>query len=268
MYEELYNCLKQYGKEKPDFIDCGMNIINLYSNTKNTIMHSHAKNIKYDRRYLINEVIPSMVNIVNNEDKFIFPFVCNKIFKASIIHENNIMFNEKLKQWEDRPFLVTFLHKANSAVFYDKYFYNYINRNSLSLSKKYNENEFETILYTFNLYKNLFGDLYDFSAEHVIKYKIKAMSNTIKKIIYSREEKNKKNKIITILSNEDVLDWYNNIINIGLFDRMIRYCIRKKDFKISIYIYKIKFSKVVIIMERYLKKIFNFMKKYKNKSFI
>lgn len=262
MYEELYNCLNQYGKEKPDFIDCGINIINLYHNTKNTIIHNHPKNRKFDREYLINEVIPQMVNIKNEPNKSIFPFIWNKLFKSSIINEYNIRFNEKLRQWEDKPFLVQFLQKANSVVFHEKSFYNYINRESLSLSKRYNEKEFETILYTFNLYEKLFCDLYDFSSEYSIKYKIKAISNTINKILHAKEEKNKKKKIKGILLNDNVQQWFNDIDNIDIFYEIIRYCINKEYFNICIYIYKIKFSKVYKIVERYLRKLFYLIKKF------
>lgn len=43
MYEELYNCVTQYGEDKIDFIDCGINMINSYLNTKNSIIHGHRK---------------------------------------------------------------------------------------------------------------------------------------------------------------------------------------------------------------------------------
>lgn len=261
MYEELYNCVTQYGEDKIDFIDCGINMINSHLNTKNSIMHGHRKKIKYDKKYLLEEVIPSMVNISNDKDKFIFPFVWNRLFKASIIKNNNIRFNEELRQWEDRPFLVQFLHEINSATFYDKCFYNYISGGDFSLSKKYNHNEFKTILYTFNLYEELFGDIYDFNQEYAIKYKIKTISNTINKIIHSNEEKKKNNKILEMLSNENVIEWYNNISNMDLFHKMIRFCIVKKHFYLAIYLYKIKFSRIVVNLGKYREQIHNLMEK-------
>ena len=214
-----------------------------------------------------------MVNISNDTNKFIFPFVWNKLFKASIIKDNNIRFNEELRQWEDRPFLVQFLHKINSVIFYDKCFYNYTSRDHISLSGKYNQNEFKTILYTFNLYEELFGDIYDFNQEYAIKYKIKTISNTINKIIHSNEENKKNKKIVEILSNEKVIEWYNNLSNIHLFHKIIRFCIVKKHFNLAIYLYKIKFSKVVVNLGKYREKIHNLIKKllnikilYKNKE--
>lgn len=262
MFEELYNCSIKYGEDKPDFIDCGINMLNLNLGTKNLIMHKHPKNIKFDRQYLINKVIPPMINISNNENEFIFPFVWNKIFKSSVISDNNLRFNEELKQWEDRPFLVQFLHKANSAVFYDKYFYNYITRNQLSLSTKYNDNEFETILYTFNLYRELFGNLYNFNNEYTIRYTIKTISSTINKIIHSNEEKNKNDKIIKILSNNDVLEWFNKMKNSDFFEKIIKYCIMKKYFYICIYMYRIKFSNIVLKFEKYKCKVIGLIRRF------
>ena len=52
MYEELYNCVTQHVEDKINFIDCGINIVNLRLNIKNSIMHGHRKNKIYMRNFL------------------------------------------------------------------------------------------------------------------------------------------------------------------------------------------------------------------------
>ena len=217
---------------------------------------------------MLDNVIPSLVNIREDKEYFIYPFVWNRLFKLSIIMKNNIRFNESLRQWEDRPFLVEYLSKCNSIIFSDKAFYNYINRNRTdSLSKKYNPNEFQTILWTFNLYMKCFGDIYDFYKEYPINYKINSINNTIFKIVNYDNTDLKNERILDILKNENVEDWYNTAANLNGFGRIIKWCILNRRYKIALHLYKIKYSKILCRVSNMYESILYTFKRMINKFF-
>lgn len=265
MYNELYSLASKFNA---DFVDSGINIVDLEHSTKNKVINKHKKNILYNSKYMLDNVIPSLVNIREDKEHFIYPFVWNRLFKLSIIKKNNIRFNEDLRQWEDRPFLVEYLSKCNSIIFSDKAFYNYINRNRTdSLSKKYNPKEFQTILWTFNLYMQCFGDIYDFYKEYPIKYKINSINNTIFKIVNYDNTDLKNERILNILQDKNLEDWYNTAVNLDGFCRIIKWCILNSRYKIALHLYKIKYSKNLCRVSNMYKNILYIFKRIINKLF-
>ena len=88
-----------------------------------------------------------------NEDLLNLPV--NKIFDTKIIKENNIRFNEKISLGEDLLFNLEYLKCiSGNILIINKPLYNYIYRNSISLSHKYYSNLFE-------IYNKLYGELYN-----------------------------------------------------------------------------------------------------------
>lgn len=265
MYEELYNLVNKEKDYKVDIVDCGFNYVHILQGTSYSNMHNHPKNIIFDRNYILDKVIPPLINLVKDEDNFIYSFITNKLFKLSIIKKYGIKFNENFSMWEDRPFLVEFLYRANTIAFYDKCFYNYIGREG-SLSSKYNPNEFELVLETFDRYKKLFGDSYDFDGDYAIKHKINAIMITIEKILINEKNKIiKKQKVINILSNNEVIDWYNNINKLNYFDSNIKKFVLAKRYRLAYGLCVLRFSYIIRKLNLSLDYIKNFYIRFKNK---
>lgn len=265
MYEELYNLAKKENNYKVDIVDCGFNYVHTLQGTSYPNMHNHPKNIVFDRKYILDKVIPPLINLVKDEDNFIYSFVTNKMFKLSIIKMYDIKFNENFRMWEDRPFLVEFLYRANTIAFYDKCFYNYIGREG-SLSSKYNPNEFELVLETFDRYKQLFGDIYDFNGDYAVKHKINAIMITIDKIFTNEKNKRiKEQKVTNILSNDEVIDWYNNMNKFNYFNNNMKKLILAKRYKLAYGLCMLRFSYIIKRLNLLLEYIKRFYTRVKNK---
>lgn len=264
MYEELYNCAKKQYPEMVDLIDCGFTYINLVYRTSTQNLHKHPKNIVYDRKYILDKVIPPLINLVDDEDHFIYSFVTNKLFKLSIIKKYDIKFNKKFIKWEDRPFLVDYIYRANTILFYDKCFYNYIGRTD-SLSSKYNPDEFELILATFNRYEELFGKRYNLNGEYAIKHKINAIMITIDGIFKNEFKLDRKKKVMNILSNSKVREWYINLVNPSFFQKYLRKFILKENYILAYRLLTLRFSRVYLKLESFIKKFNQLYKRIKNK---
>lgn len=241
-YKKILNVIKKYS---PDCVDFGWKYI---KNNNEIIYNNHnlEKNVLLDKKIINTKILPPLLNLTPNKDNFIYDFACNKIFKKSIIIENNTFFDEGRRIWEDRPFLVHFLKYADNFYSMNDCFYNYVDVPN-SLSRKYNPDFFKIILNNYELYCKWFKANYNFDTKYVNNY----WSSSIENMIYrSLEQKSMKNQIylniLDILSNSIVIDWFRK---------------RDKDKK-----YKIKVDKYIINGET-SKAIKVFKKVYKYKKF-
>ena len=114
----------------------------------------------------------------NNRKNFVFDFSWNKIYRKEIIDKYQIHFDEKRNTWEDRIFIVEFLKYCKNYYCMDECFYNYVSVPN-SLSRRYNAQYLELILANYNLYVELFGEDYDFSAQYVTDYWCRSVENMI-----------------------------------------------------------------------------------------
>lgn len=76
---------------------------------------------------------------------------CNKLYRRSIVIENSIRFNTKIKNNEDTHFNYEFLAKCKTVYVSEMPYYNYINRlNVASASKGFIPNIFDIYTLTYN----------------------------------------------------------------------------------------------------------------------
>lgn len=193
----------------PDLIDFGWRYIN-----NGEIMpdrfHNLPKNVLLGERELFNLILPPLLNLRNDPNNFVFDFVWNKIFKIDIIQSNNLLFDENRCTWEDRPFVVNYLKYCNSYYGIDKCFYNYVSVPG-SLSRKYSMDFFRIIIENFNLYRDLFGNKYNFDTQYVNNYWCHSIENAIFLSLEQQDNKQKiRENILETLQNEQVIYWYIN----------------------------------------------------------
>lgn len=67
-------------------------------------------------------------------DVSILHWVTNKVFNLSIIHKNNLLFDQTLKMGEDLDFCMKYLEKIKFITVLDKYLYYYDRTNNQSLT--------------------------------------------------------------------------------------------------------------------------------------
>ena len=173
--ELLYNALLKYDAD----ISCGE-----IKKSRDIIKHDTTK----ENKYLLfdNDKLPLIKLIYHNTYKD-FNYVESpvaKIYKKSIIIENNIQFDKSLKYGEDALFNMQIYNKAVKVVLQSKVVYNYIvNEESASFGKLFNlqeeyfrmMNRHKEVLISLNIFKALEKD-YDYfcfrQVNKLIKYYI------------------------------------------------------------------------------------------------
>ena len=152
----------------------------------------NPKNKLLNKKYIKTQILPPLLNLLEDRANFVFDFAWNKIYKKEIIDQHQIKFDERRNTWEDRIFVVEFLRYCDNYYCMDECFYNYVSVQE-SLSRRYNAKYLELILKNYNLYVQLFGEEYDFSSQYVIDY----WSNSIENVIIQQlKVKNQHKEVI------------------------------------------------------------------------
>ncbi len=176
----LYNtCFEVIQECLPDIILFDYNVCSDLHNTSNksrTI--SIPKGVVLDRNYILDNILPVMVNLDGRTEMFIETFVWNKLFKRSVIVKNQIRFDESRKRWEDRLFQVAFLKYSQSLFYINQVGYNYVLGHS-SFANQYDGSVFEIVLRGSEDYAAIVGDLYCFNTEYSKNYYREAFSRTV-----------------------------------------------------------------------------------------
>lgn len=169
-----------------------------------------SENIVYtDERFLENKIYDKNKKIENLIfSNKINSSVWNKIFKISILKENNIKFLE-FKSCEDTPFTNEYIQKCNNVKIINKVLYQYLYReNSLSNQKKYDFylNHLKLILYFLKKINIKTDDFYNYIVKEYV-YLIREMrkNNAFKndKILFELREKIEKNiDLIKVIFNK------------------------------------------------------------------
>jgi len=217
MFEKLYNLAIE---KKLDLVECNFN-------------WEYPNRIKIDQR----------INYLEKKDFFLFGRVmaCNKLFKASIIKENNIIFPKSLN-YEDIEFFYTLIPYINNYSLINDSLYHYIQRDNSIIN---NQNEktadiFIILNNIINFYKknNLF-DIYKNELEYLfIRFLLGSSFLRIVKIKNKKLRKELLNKSI----NELYLifpNWKNNkLLKIKNKKNIYYKTVNKFTFKIYSFIFK------------------------------
>lgn len=193
----------------PDCIDFGWRYISK-GEVREPVFHKLPKNTVLDEVQMREIILPPLLNLRNDPDHFIFDFCCNKVFRASIIHNNNIFFDEDKRVWEDRTFLLRCIRYSKTYYAMDRCFYNYVDVPS-SLSRRYNLDFFHIILANFRHYSELFDQEFDFNSQYANDYWCHAIENMIFRSLEQTENTVQiRQNILGTLANTQVVHWYAN----------------------------------------------------------
>jgi len=123
MCEKFYNHILN---ENADCISCNYNIIDNIHSSKVKLPFNFEKQQEYE-----NKIIIESENLIEFDNVYVW----NKIFKKSIIMENNIFFKESIS--EDFIFCIEYLLKSKKRVYLKNYYgYNkFLQEESLSIKE-------------------------------------------------------------------------------------------------------------------------------------
>ena len=122
----------------------------------------------------------------------------------------------------------------------DECFYYYVSVPN-SLSRRYNAQYLELILANYNLYVELFGEDYDFSAQYATDYWCRSIENMI---IQQLRVKDQHPEVIQnikkILKELQVKTWYKNRTKKDQIDYEISQCLKENEYDRVVEIYENK----------------------------
>ena len=168
MYSVLLEAIQNYS------CDLVLSNMKTYCNSKEVITsYSFTKNTTLNSNYITDIILPYLLE---NDDLF---SSCNKLFKASIIKDNNIQFPPKNALSEDNIFNLLYFNAIQSMVYVDYTGYNYREVEGSATRNVVQHNYFQNILQMYHFDNKSVMNL-SISEEEVQKLKaIKFIKNVI-----------------------------------------------------------------------------------------
>lgn len=217
--EKCSNVIKQY---KPDLIDFNFYYVPEDGQAYPAKTNNVPKNQLLDRKFLLEKIIPVMINVDGNIQYFIENYACMKLFKKDILDRKNVRFDENRRKGEDRLFNVCFLKYAQTYWSLVDYGYYYIKTpNSLSVS--FDKTVLNSIIVNFETYYKLFGDMYNFYNEYSIRYWCNSFISTIiEQYILQKDSKVLRAMIEQALVSDIVKQWFERFDPKDNFEKKIK----------------------------------------------
>lgn len=239
MYEQIQPVL---AKENPDILDFGWKYINNQGDiTEN--LHKLPKNCMLGYDVIHEKILPPLLNLKKDQDNFIYDFSVNKIYKKDILKEHNILFDEARSVWEDRPFVIQYLKYCKTFYSMDQCFYNYVSVTD-SLSRRYHMEFFDVILKNYWLYRDLFGDEYDFETSYVWNHWSHSIENMIYRSLGETQNQTEiEQNILKTLQNPEVKKWFEHREAENEFERQVSEAVKNGDTVQALNLYKEKYQK-------------------------
>lgn len=168
----LKESLEQLEKNSVDIVMSGIYL----DIEKNGVANSSTQTYEYKFANNNTEIVE---NVLTRLGGTYINSPINKLYKRSIIKENNIYMNKEIDLGEDLLFNLEYLKHCNSIIFGDKCYYHYCMRAEENLTAKYRDNKLD-----------LMKILYDKCMEFLNKYeasgeKIRELNSIYIKWMYS-----------------------------------------------------------------------------------
>lgn len=217
--EKCSNVIKQY---KPDLMDFNFCYVpedgQVYPAKSNNVPKAQL----LDRKFLLEKIIPVMINVDGDIQYFIENYACMKLFKKDVLDSNNVRFDENRRKGEDRLFNVSFLKYAQTYWSLADYGYYYIKTpNSLSVS--FDKTVLNSIIVNFEIYFKLFGDMYNFYNEYSIRYWCNSFINAIiDQFKFQLDGKVLQSMIQKALLSDIVKQWFERLDPQDKFEKKIK----------------------------------------------
>ncbi len=176
-------------ESSPDIICFGIAYVTMSGETYPTVRNKIPTETILDKSFIESKILPPLLNIDSSQDYFIENYTVNKFFLREIMTENNIVFDETRRTWEDRPFVVEFFKYANTFYYIPTIGYHYIQTpNSLSVS--FSPDKLEIILKNIRLYESLFSPKFDLRSEYSVGYYCRSFINICIDLVSDRNRRN------------------------------------------------------------------------------
>lgn len=194
------------------------------------------KDDKYDLREFLemySDLLP----------KAIIGASCNKLYRRSLLLEYDIKYNETIRNNEDTYFNYDVLIKCEKIVTVSDVFYNYVDENEQSASKKVIPNLFEVYLGTYHKATDFLinADMYQVNEKFLKQYFAKQVMSALINVTYEDiSQKDEWKSFKKIIYNNEVNQACNTLIETRLDRKFILFCIKKKNVLLALCYVKIR----------------------------
>lgn len=154
---------------KDEYANCLCSKIR-YAYEYNTISHIYALN---------------MLCRLNNNDRYISPMVCQKIYRADFLKQHHIYFESNSYYEDDQFSFYCFLHDCKIVLIPEVYYHYY--QNTSSITHKFSKKHIDTLVTAFvNMREYLRNNLlYDTYSDYYFAYMDKCLSATLNMLFSS-----------------------------------------------------------------------------------
>lgn len=207
---------------------------NLYNSAYNTLLKSDAdiaifgvkdeqmnsicSQIRYKYTYnIINNLFAlHMLCRSHNNDCYISPMVCQKLYRKSFIKDNNLYFNTNSFYEDDQFSFCCFLHECTIVLVPETYYHYYQNPNSIThtFSKKH----IDTLVDAFINIRNYLHEfsIYNIYYDDFLGYIDKCLSSTLNSLFCSESKVSVQKEYIIYLikkmnANFTIEEWINYV---------------------------------------------------------
>ncbi|MBR4900703.1 MAG: glycosyltransferase family 2 protein [Victivallales bacterium] len=148
-----------------------------YANCKNINDYMQAKRTRLES-FIINKndidrsLLPQHLNVVPPDKYYSQPYTWNKAFKANILRQNKIHFDDKKRMWEDGEFVIACMANSRQIIRINNFLIYVDAANPKSndhLSQGYDRNLAENFLKQYKKLLGKWGNKYDFFSEYAIR---------------------------------------------------------------------------------------------------
>lgn len=134
----LKECVEIITEQRTDMVIYGMT----FDIEKNNIIKRRIEKNYKTAVLEKNSIVKNYYRLYENN---YLSSVCNKLLNRNFIVTNQLLFDERLTNYEDLLFTIQYLNKCNTISITDKCYYHYILRQELGMSRKYKEHLNETL---------------------------------------------------------------------------------------------------------------------------
>lgn len=191
-------------------------------------------------KYYDNDIY---IKLLENVESDFFNSPCCKLFKKSIIEENNLKYNESLHMGEDLIFNINYLKHCNSLIMIPNCLYFYNRNIGGSLTKKFNFNRWDTEKIIYDEFKKLYIDidLYEKYKEKINALLFLGAKKTIYILCSSNLNYKEKIKYIKqIISDKNINDVIDNVIINNKLTKLLKILIKLKKPLLIYILFKIR----------------------------
>lgn len=160
-----------------------------------------------------DRILPTHINLLPQNTDFLQNYVWNKCYRATFLSNNNILFDEKRKTWEDGIFVVNCLDKAEKVLLTSDIIYNaHCEKEVDHLSDKVFDTQLKQYLLDESEFQQRFGGEFNFNNQHYCRSNFNVVLMLLEKMVrtYGKDSI----KIISDVISMPILSFWTDRIEI------------------------------------------------------